>query len=257
MLEDAFDLNRKNAIVTGSGRGLGRAMARALSEAGATVVIADICDQDMNETVKLIESSGGKAFSVYCDVSNSDSVNTMVDLTIQDLGHIDVLVNNAGIAWRKPLLEETEENWNKMLSVNLTGLFHCCRAVGRHMVSQCYGKVINIASTNGIEGEIGYTGYTTTKAGVILFTKTLALEWARYNINVNAIGPGWFHTPLTEPLTKDPVRFEEIMRGIPKGRLANPRDIGPLVVFLASKASDFMTGSITFIDGGQLAGIWP
>jgi len=254
---DAFDLKGKTGIITGSGRGLGRAMAQALSMAGASVVIVDVHDQEIAETVRLIESTDGQALGVHGDVSDSESVRAVVDQALNRFGAIDILVNNAGVAWRKPLLEETEENWNKMLSINLTGLFNCCRAVGPHMVSMRRGKIINIASTSGVEGEIGYTGYTTTKAGVILFTKTLALEWAQYNINVNAVGPGWFHTPLTDPLTKDPVRFEEIMRGIPKGRLAKPEEIGPLVVFLASKASDFMTGNVTFIDGGQLAGIWP
>ncbi|MEW6261480.1 MAG: glucose 1-dehydrogenase [Thermodesulfobacteriota bacterium] len=257
MWTDVFDLSGQTAIVTGGGRGLGRAMARALAQAGAAVVVADLIEKDRLETVALVTASGGRAIEVECDVAKSDSVQAMVDLTLARFGRMDILVNNAGLAWRRNLLDETEENWNRMLGVNLTGLFNCCRAVGRHMVQQRRGKVINIASTSGVEGEIGYTAYTTTKAGVILFTKTLALEWARYNINVNAIGPGWFHTPLTDPLTKDPVRFEEIMRGIPKGRLAKPEEIGPLVVFLASRASDFMTGSVSFIDGGQLAGIWP
>lgn len=257
MISDVFDLSGKTAVVTGSGRGLGRAIACALAEAGAAVVVADIAAGDREETIRRIKSSGGRGLEVECDVSSSASVRNMVDRAVEKYGHIDILINNAGLAWRKPLLEETEENWNRMLGVNLTGPFHCCRAVGPHMIKRRYGKVINIASTSGVEGEIGYTAYTTTKAGVILFTKSLALEWAKYNINVNAIGPGWFHTPLTDPLTRDPVRFKEIMRGIPKGRLAEPQEIGPLVIFLASKASDFMTGSITFIDGGQLAGIWP
>jgi NAD(P)-dependent dehydrogenase (short-subunit alcohol dehydrogenase family) len=257
MLSEVFDLSGRTAVVTGSGRGLGRAMACALADAGARVVIADIVEPDREETLRAIESQGARALDVACDVSRAESVQAMVDRTLAEFGHIDILVNNAGLAWRKPLLEETEEGWNRMLGVNLTGLFHCCRAVGPHMIEKGYGKVINTASTSGMEGEIGYTAYTATKAGVILFTKTLALEWAKYNINVNAIGPGWFHTPLTDPLTKDPVRLKEIMRGIPKGRLAKPEEIGPLVVFLASKASDFMTGSVTFIDGGQLAGIWP
>lgn len=257
MLSEKFNLSEKVAVVTGSGRGLGRAMACALAEAGASVVVADIIAKERAETLRLIESTGANGMQIECDVSNSESANNMVEQSIREFGHIDILVNNAGVAWRKPLLEETEEGWNKMVGVNLTGLFNCCKAVGPHMIKQNYGKVINIASTSGVLGEIGYTAYTATKAGVILFTKTLALEWAKFNINVNAIGPGWFHTPLTDPLTKDPVRFKEIMRGIPKGRLAKPEEIGPLVVFLASDASDFMTGSITFIDGGQLAGIWP
>ena len=257
MISKAFDLSGKVAIVTGSGRGLGRAMACALSEAGANVVIADIIAPDREETCRMIESRGGRALGVDCDVSKAKSVQAMVERTVAEFGQLDILVNNAGLAWRKPLLEETEEEWNRMLGVNLTGLFHCCRAVGPHMIKKGSGKVINTASTSGVEGEIGYTAYTATKAGVILFTKTLALEWAKYNINVNAIGPGWFHTPLTDPLTKDPIRFAEIMRCIPKGRLAKPEEIGPLIVFLASSASDFMTGSVTFIDGGALAGIWP
>lgn len=253
----AFDLTGKTAIVTGGGRGLGRAIARALGQAGASVALADLNQKDLEETAGMVRESGGKAIAAVCDVSRSDSVNPMVARVVQEWGKIDILVNNAGLAWRKALLEEKEENWNRMLAVNLTGLFHCCRAVGPHMIEQKGGKVINIASTSGMEGEIGYTAYTTTKAGVILFTKSLALEWVSHNINVNAIAPGWFHTPLTDPLTKDPVRFAEIMRGLPKGRLAKPEELGPLVVYLASPASNFMTGSIINIDGGQLAGIWP
>jgi len=254
---EAFDLTGKTAIVTGSGRGLGRAIAKALAQAGASIALADLNPKDMEETARTIRQNGGKAVPLVCDVSRSDSVNPMVSRAIQDFGKVDILVNNAGLAWRKVLLEETEENWNRILGVNLTGLFHCCRAVGPHMIKQKSGKVINIASTSGMEGEIGYTAYTATKAGVILFTKSLALEWVSHNINVNAIAPGWFHTPLTDPLTKDPVRFAEIMKGLPKGRLAKPEELGPLVVYLASPASDFMTGSIINIDGGQLAGIWP
>ena len=253
----AFDLTGKTAIVTGGGRGLGRAISKALSQAGALVALADMNQSDMDETTRLVQQGGGKAVSILCDVSQSNSVESMFVKALKEFGKIDILVNNAGLAWRKLLMDETEENWNRMIGVNLTGLFHCCRAVGSHMISRGSGKVINIASTSGMEGEIGYTAYTMTKAGVILFTKSLALEWASYNINVNAIAPGWFHTPLTDPLTKDPVRFKEIMRGIPKGRLANPDEIGPLVVYLASSASDFMTGSIIPLDGGQLAGIWP
>ena len=253
----AFDLTGKTAIVTGGGRGLGRAISKALSQAGAFVALADMNRSDMDETIRLIQQGGGKAVSILCDVSQSNSVESMFVKALKEFGKIDILVNNAGLAWRKLLMDETEENWNRMIGVNLTGPFHCCRAVGSHMISRGSGKVINIASTSGMEGEIGYTAYTMTKAGVILFTKSLALEWASYNINVNAIAPGWFHTPLTDPLTKDPVRFKEIMRGIPKGRLANPDEIGPLVVYLASSASDFMTGSIIPLDGGQLAGIWP
>jgi len=253
----AFDLTGKTAIVTGGGRGLGRAISKALSQAGAFVALADMNRGDMDETIRLIQQGGGKAVSILCDVSQSNSVESMFGQALKEFGKIDILVNNAGLAWRKLLMEETEENWNRMIGVNLTGLFHCCRAVGSHMISRGSGKVINIASTSGMEGEIGYTAYTMTKAGVILFTKSLALEWASHNVNVNAIAPGWFHTPLTDPLTKDPIRFKEIMRGIPKGRLANPDEIGPLVVYLASSASDFMTGSIIPLDGGQLAGIWP
>ncbi len=253
----AFDLTGKTAIVTGGGRGLGRAISKALSQAGAFVALADMNQSDLDETTRLIQQGGGKAIPISCDVSRSNSVESMFGQALKEFGKIDILVNNAGLAWRKLLMEETEENWKRMIGVNLTGLFHCCRAVGSHMITRGNGKVINIASTSGMEGEIGYTAYTMTKAGVILFTKSLALEWASHNINVNAIAPGWFHTPLTDPLTKDPVRFKEIMRGIPKGRLANPDEIGPLVVYLASSASDFMTGSIIPLDGGQLAGVWP
>jgi len=257
MAAEIFDLSGRTAIVTGSGRGLGRAIARALGQAGAAVAAADVNEADVKETAQLIEAAGGRALAVRADVSSAESVQAAVQAALDRFGGLDILVNNAGLAWRRKLLEENEADWNRMLSVNLTGLFHCCRAAGRIMVEQGRGKVINIASTSGVEGEIGYTAYTATKAGVILFTKSLALEWAEHNVNVNAIAPGWFHTPLTDPLTKDPVRFKEIMRGLPKGRLAKPEEIGPLAVFLASPASDFMTGSVTFIDGGQTAGIWP
>ena len=229
MIKDAFDLKGRTAIVTGSGRGLGKAMAQALSEAGAAIVIADIREQDMGETLKLIESSGGKAIGVRCDVSDSESAKAMVDRSIQHFGHIDILVNNAGIAQYTPLLQMSKESWNKMLSVNLTSLFNCCKAVGQHMVSQRYGRIINIASTAGIQGVKGYSCYCATKAGVILFTKSLAIEWAEHNINVNAIVPGWFDTPLIAPIIKDQVRFKAIIGNIPKKRFAEPVEIGPLV----------------------------
>jgi len=253
MVLEEFVLNGKSAIVTGAGRGLGKAMAQALAEAGADVVVAARTVKEIEETSGEIEKLGRRSIAIPTDVSSSKSVEEMVHQVLSEFGKIDILVNNSGMAINKPLIETTEEEWNKVISTNITGMFLCIKAVGDHMIQHKSGKIINIASNVGVMGYQNFISYCVSKAGVIQFTRALALEWARYNINVNAIGPGTFYTAFNSQALDDKNIKDKMLKRIPLRRVGQPKELGPLVVYLASKASDFMTGETIFIDGGQLS----
>lgn len=252
MVLEEFILNGKSAIVTGAGRGLGKAMAQALAEAGADVVVAARTVKEIEETSGEIVKLGRRSIAIPTDVSSSKSVEDMVHQVLSEFGKIDILVNNSGIAINKPFIETTEEEWNKVISTNITGMFLCTKAVGDHMIQQKSGKIINIASNVGVMGYQDFISYCVSKAGVIQFTRALALEWARYNINVNAIGPGTFYTAFNALALDDKSIRDKILKRIPLRRVGQPKELGPLVVYLASMASDFMTGETIFIDGGHL-----
>jgi len=250
---DQMNLEGKVAIVTGSGRGLGRAMAMALADAGADLVVTARTGLEVEETVHEIEKVGRKALALQTDVTDPRQVDHLVKATIERFGKVNILVNNAGVAIVKFLQEMTLEEWQRTLDTNLTSLYLCCKAVGPHMIAQRQGKVINITSIDGAAGKATLVAYCASKGGVILFTKALAVEWARYNIQVNAIGPGAFYTKPMAVVFDDeklgPIRRKKI----PMGREGKPEELGALVVYLASPASDFMTGETLFIDGGELA----
>ena len=241
------------AIVTGASRGLGRAMAVTFAAEGAHVALAARSKPDLEETAHQVERHGVRALVVPTDVSRYDEVDALVARTVAALGGLDVLVNNSGIARPMPLAEATPEDWRAMVDVNLTGVFNGCRAAAPHLIARRRGKVINLASVLGAVGLPGYALYAATKGGVIALTRTLGVEWARHNVQVNAIAPGWFVTDMNEAAFADPRINERLTRDIPMRRTGRLEEIGPLAVFLASAASDFMTGQTIFLDGGHSA----
>ncbi len=247
---DLFDLSGKVALVTGASRGLGRAMAKGLARAGADLVLCARNEADLATVAQEIMAMGRRALSVYLDVLDAQSVEKMLERSLQEMGCIDILVNNAGVNIRKSVVELAEEEWDKVLDTNLKGYFLVGRAVGRHMMGRGSGKVINVASILGAVGLPNQVAYASSKGGVIQMTKVMALEWAAYHINVNAIAPTYFETPLVAALKNDPERYRFIVERTPMGRWGQPEELEGIVVFLASRASDFITGQTIFVDGG-------
>ncbi len=241
------------AVVTGASRGLGRAIALALAEAGADVALAARSKKDLEDTAQRVREHGRRALVVPTDVASYAEVEALMQRTVRELGRLDIVVNNAGVAKVAPLAEMTPQDWRFMVDVNLTGVFNGCRAASPHLIAQKSGKVINMASVLGQVGLSGYTIYAATKGGVIALTRALGVEWARHGIQVNAIAPGWFATDMTDPAFSDPKINERLARDIPMRRIGRPEEIGPLVVYLASAASGFMTGQTIFLDGGHSA----
>lgn len=240
-------------MVTGASRGLGRAIALALAGAGADVALAARSKQGLEETAQGVQRAGRRALVVPTDVRHYEEVEALMARARGELGRLDILVNNSGVAKVAPFAEMTSEDWRFMLDVNLTGVFNGCRAAAPHLIAQRSGKVINMASVVGQVGLPGYAIYAATKGGVIALTRTLGVEWARHGIQVNAIAPGWFSTDMTDPAFSDPKLAERLTRDIPARRIGRPQEIGPLAVYLASAASDFMTGQTLFLDGGHSA----
>ena len=246
-------LDGKVALITGSSRGLGRAIAVALAEAGADVALAARSKAALEETAHLAAPAGRRALVAPTDVSSYAEVDALVQRTIRELGRLDIVVNNSGVAKVAPLVEMTSDDWRFMLDVNLTGVFNGCRAAGPHLIAQKSGKVINVASVLGQVGLPGYAVYGATKGGIIALTRTLGVEWARHNVQVNAIAPGWFATDMTNEAFAVPAIHQRLTRDIPARRIGRPDEIGPLAVYLASASSDFMTGQTLFLDGGHSA----
>lgn len=241
------------AIVTGASRGLGRAMALALAEAGADVAVAARSKPELEETAHAIESLGRQALAVPTDVTSYSQVEALVERTAAALGGLHILVNNSGIAGVRPVAEMPPEEFRRTLEVNLVGVFNGCRAAAARLIAQKSGKVINLASVLGQVGLPGYAAYAASKGGVMAFTRALAAEWARHNIQVNALAPGWFVTDMNAEAFADPGIRERLLRDVPMRRTGRLEEIGPLLVYLASRASDFMTGQTVFLDGGHSA----
>jgi NAD(P)-dependent dehydrogenase (short-subunit alcohol dehydrogenase family) len=253
-VKQLFDLSGRVAIVTGGSVGLGYQMAQGLGEMGANVVLCarkkERCEQAAGELRQL----GVKTLALACDVKNPEQILNVVQGTISEFGRIDILVNNAGTSWGAPVEEMRLEHWNKVIETNLTGTFLFSQAVGKFMVPQRRGKIINIASVAGIQGaprEFQAIGYHASKGGVIAFTKDLACKWGAHNIQVNAIAPGWFPTHMSEVVIER--NREVFLRNIPLGRFGNDNDLKGAAVFLASEASDYVTGHVLVVDGGQTA----
>ena len=252
MVKDLFDLEGKVAIVTGASRGLGQAMAIALAQAGANVV--GVGQSNMTSTKEEVERAGKKFLEIKADLTSTEKVNEIVEKTIENFGRIDILVNNAGTIRREDAIDYTQEDWDAILNLNLKTVFFLSQRVAKEFIKQkSGGKIINIASMLSFQGGIRVPAYTASKSGIAGITKALANEWAKSNINVNAIAPGYMATDNTKAIREDDKRNLEILERIPAGRWGTPEDLTGAVVFLASKASDYVNGYTLAVDGGWLA----
>jgi NAD(P)-dependent dehydrogenase (short-subunit alcohol dehydrogenase family) len=241
-------LHKKIAVITGAGSGMGRGIALRFAEEGAVVVIPDINLAGAQETQRLIESQGGHSLALKVDVSNGSDVARMVERVISEYVTIDILVNNAGIQVRKPLLETSVEEWDRVLAVNLRSVFLCIKEVVPQMIKAGKGKIVNISSTGGLMGFVA-PAYTASKGGIISLTRVLAGEFAPHRINVNTICPGFCATSMNEPVRR--TALGETIRGkIPWGRWGTPADFAAMALFLASEEADYVTGAIIPVDGG-------
>jgi NAD(P)-dependent dehydrogenase (short-subunit alcohol dehydrogenase family) len=253
-VRELFDLSGRVAIVTGGSMGLGRQMAEALAEMGANLVLCARKKERCVRAAEELQSLGVKTVALGCDVRNPAEIQNVVDATLVQFGRIDILINNAGTSWGAPVEEMSLEHWNKVIETNLTGTFLFSQAVGKAMIPQRSGKIINVASVAGIQGappEFQAIGYHASKGGVIIFTKDLACKWGIHNIQVNAIAPGWFPTNMSQVLIER--HKDAFLSRIPLRRFGSEHDLKGAAVFLASDASDFVTGHVLVVDGGQTA----
>jgi len=255
MILDKFSLEGQVGIVTGGGQGLGKAFCRAFAEAGADIVVAEINPETGPVTVEELKALGRRALFVQTDVRKRESIDAMVEKTIAEFGKIDFLMNNAGITIWGEAEDVPEEKWMDVMNINLNGLFYCCQAVAKQMIKQGGGRIINIASMSGliVNRPQCQASYNISKAAVIHLTKSLATEWAQYNIRVNAIAPGYMEGPMAGPFFKDPQYGGVWFDAIPMKRPGKPEELCPVAVLLASEASSYMTGTTVVIDGGYTA----
>ena len=249
-----FDLNGKVAIVTGGGRGIGQKMAEGLAEVGANIVLCSRKIENCQKAAQDLAKLGVKTLAMSCDVKSPASIQTVVDKTLEEFGRLDILVNNSGITRGSTPEDYSLEDWNKVMDTNMTGAFLFSQIAGRVMIRQKSGTIINIASVMGVIGiqdAADAIAYSASKGALITFTKDLAAKWAKYNIRVNAIAPGWFPTDMTEWVLGH--HGQEILGLIPMGRYGEPEELKGAVVYLASEASRYVTGIVLPVDGGQLA----
>jgi 2-deoxy-D-gluconate 3-dehydrogenase len=249
---ELFSLEGKKALVTGASRGIGKAVAVGLARAGADVALVSRGDT-LLQTAQEIEKLGRKALTVQEDLSRPEAAEEVVRATVKKFGRLDILVNNAGTTRRAPVEDYSDEDWKVVIELNLNAVFRLCRAAGKVMLAQGYGKIVNVASLMSFQGGINIPAYTASKHAVAGLTKSFANEWAGRNITVNAIAPGYVLTEVTAPLQKDRVRNRQILERIPQGRWAEPEDMVGAVIFLASDASRYVQGHVLVVDGGWLS----
>ena len=254
-MKNLFDLSGKVAIVTGASSGLGRQFATALAGAGANVAILARRLENLEETKKTLDALGSDTLAVKCDVTKNEDIKTAVAAVKEHYGRVDILINNAGVATVSPSQDHTDEEWERVMNTNMNAVFYMCREVGKIMVAQNYGKIINLGSIHSrvsMSG-IGIAAYCASKGGVFMLTKELAVEWAQYNITVNAIGPSYFPSEMTNDVMSDPAFLGAIKARCPMGRPGKPEELDGAILYFASDASTFTTGQLLNIDGGWTA----
>ncbi|MPY85484.1 MAG: glucose 1-dehydrogenase [Actinophytocola sp.] len=252
-MTDAETLVGKTAIVTGAGRGLGRAMAVALAEAGADVSLAARSKDQLEAVTAEIDQRGRRALSVPTDVTDATAVQNLVDTTVAQLGRLDILVNNSGVIDSTPLLEQDPAEWDRVMDTNIRGTYLATRAAGVHLVAQGSGKIINVASNFAFKGVANHAAYCASKAAAVSFTRVMAVEWARHGVQVNALAPGYFATDLNAELRADSESLATVLRAVPVRRMGEAHELAAWLLLLAGPASDFMTGETIVVDGGQTA----
>jgi 2-deoxy-D-gluconate 3-dehydrogenase len=254
MILEKFSLKGKSGIVTGGGSGIGKGMATGLVQAGAEVVISGRNLKKLESAAEELRQYGGPVIPLQTDIGKMEDIKRLAENTVKEFGKIDFLFNNAGIIRRNPCEDFLESDWDDMLNINLKGPFFLSQAVARVMISQKRkGKIVNTTSLIAEQGGKRVPAYAASKGGLAQVTMSMANDWAQYNIQVNAIGPGWVKTEFTQPLQEDPQRNEELTGRIPMGRWADPMDLAGAAVFLASDASDYITGQTIYVDGGWLS----
>lgn len=246
----SFSLENKTAIVTGASKGIGRAISISYAQAGANVALFARTEKELNDVAREIEKKGQKALPLVVDITKQDLVESAVQKVINQMGKVDILVNNAGLNIRKPALEYEEEDWNKIVDINMKSVFMMSKVVGKFMKKNNGGKIISVASVDGHVGTTTGVIYGMTKAAVIHMTKVLAVEWSKYNINVNAIGPGYVKTQITEEKLEDKFYYNYIMERTPIQRIGGFSDISGAAIYLASEASNYIAGQTLLVDGG-------
>ncbi|HJS51988.1 MAG TPA: 2-dehydro-3-deoxy-D-gluconate 5-dehydrogenase KduD [Pyrinomonadaceae bacterium] len=252
MILESFSLAGKTALVTGASSGIGQTIAIALAEAGADVACHCRTEGNADETIASIEKTGRRAVAVLGDLADRATPQSIAEQTLAEFGRVDILINNAGMIRRSPAIDFSEEDWQVVIDVNLTSVFRLSQIVGRLMIESGGGKIVNIASLLSFQGGVTVPAYTASKSAVAGLTKALANEWAKHNVNVNAIAPGYIATKNTAALQADETRNRQILERIPAGRWGTPGDLAGAAVFLSSAASDFMHGHILVVDGGWM-----
>ena len=252
-VDELFSLQGKTALVTGAAQGLGREIALALANNGANLILSDI--RNPEETAKNLQPSGARCSVFQTDVTDEAQIKAMAEKASSEYGRVDILVNNAGVSQLSYTATEnlSKSEWDNVIGVNLTGTFLCCKHFGKGMIDSGGGSIVNIATTAGFTGVTRAPAYSASKAGVVLLTKSLALEWARYNVRVNAVAPHYLETPLTEGLRSSEKVYESLIKQIPMRRFGKPSEIVGAVLYLSSQAASYTTGTVIAADGGYLA----
>jgi len=251
-MDAKFDLSGKVAIVTGGGRGIGKAISLGLAGAGAAVVVCSRTQKEIEETTAEMVRMGRKALAMVVDLTVNDQLENLVNTTKKEFGRIDILINNAARSFLRSLMDLREDGWDKVFNTNVRAVWLLSRLVAKKMMEQKSGRIINITTVGAEKAELGMAAYGCSKAALKMLTRCMAREWAQYGINVNAVGPGLTRTDFSKPIWSNPEVAKHVAMAIPKGRLAEPEEIVGSVLFLASEAANFITGQSIYVDGGTL-----